>query len=133
MSDTPKPRITPTGRPFWEALARNEVAIQRCGGCGHYVFYPRVICPDCHSRDLSWEKVSGNGVLYTYTVTEPGKGKRGGDILAIVELNEGVRMATTLVGIDPDAVEIGMPLAPVFDNQTFDDVTLLRFGPAAAA
>ena len=133
MSDTPKPRITPTGRPFWEALARNEVAIQRCGDCGHYVFHPRVICPDCASRQLSWETVSGNGVLYTYTVTEPGKGKRGGDILAIVELAEGVRMATTLVGIDPDAVQIGMPVAPAFDNETFDDVTLLRFRPATTA
>ena len=132
MSDTPKPRITPTGRPFWEALARNEVAIQRCSN-GHYVFHPRVICPDCASRELTWQKVSGNGVLYTYTVTEPGKGKRGGDILGIVELNEGVRMATTLVGVDPDAVQIGMPLAPVFDNETFDDVTLLRFRPAPAA
>jgi uncharacterized OB-fold protein len=125
----PKPRITPTGRPFWDALAKGEVHIQRCGACSHYVFYPRTICPDCSSRDLSWTAVSGRGVLFTYTVTEPGKGKRGGDILAIVELDEGVRMATTLVGIDPDAVQVGVPVEPVFDNETFDDVTLLRFRP----
>jgi uncharacterized OB-fold protein len=129
----PKPRITPTGRPFWEGLRAGEVHIQRCGDCGHHVFYPRVICPDCASRDLAWTRVSGRGRLYTYTVTEPGKGSRGGEILAIVELDEGVRMATTLVGLDPDAVEIGMPLAPVFDNEAFEDVTLLRFGPAGAA
>lgn len=127
--DTPKPRITPTGRPFWDALAKGEVHIQRCGACHHYVFYPRTICPDCSSRDLAWTPVSGRGVLFTYTVTEPGKGKRGGDILAIVELDEGVRMATTLVGIDPDAVQVGVPVEPVFDNETFDDVTLLRFRP----
>jgi uncharacterized OB-fold protein len=127
---TPKPRITPTGRPFWDALAKGEVHIQRCGACQHYVFYPRTICPDCSSRDLAWTKVSGKGVLYTYTVTEPGKGKRGGDILAIVELDVGVRLATTLVGIDPDAVQVGVPVEPVFDDETFGDVTLLRFRPA---
>jgi uncharacterized OB-fold protein len=130
MSEHPKPRITPTGRPFWDALRKGEVQIQRCGGCGHYIFYPRVICPDCASRDLAWTPVSGRGVLYTYTVTEPGKGHRGGDILAIVELDEGARLPTTLVGIDPDAVEVGMPVVAHFDNESFDDVTLLRFRPA---
>jgi uncharacterized OB-fold protein len=74
--------------------------------------------------------VSGKGVLYTYTVTEPGKGKRGGDILAIVELDVGVRLSTTLVGIDPDEVKVGMPVEPLFDDVTFDDVVLLRFRPA---
>jgi uncharacterized OB-fold protein len=132
MSEHPKPRITPTGRPFWDALRKGEVHIQRCGGCGHYIFYPRVICPDCASRDLAWTPISGRGVLYTYTVTEPGKGHRGGDILAIVELDEGARLPTTLVGIDPDAVEVGMPVVAHFDNESFDDVTLLRFQPAPA-
>jgi uncharacterized OB-fold protein len=121
---TPKPRITPTGRPFWDALRRGEVHIQRCGACSHYVFYPRTICPDCSSRELSWTPVSGKGV------TEPGKGKRGGDILAIVELDVGVRLSTTLVGIDPDEVKVGMPVEPLFDDVTFDDVVLLRFRPA---
>jgi uncharacterized OB-fold protein len=127
-----KPRITPTGRPFWDALREGEIHIQHCAGCGSYVFYPRVICPECASRDLEWRPVTGRAALYTYTVTEPGKGDRGGEILAIVELEEGPRLASTLVGVDPDLVRIGMALDPVFDNDTFDDVTLLRFRPAVA-
>jgi len=126
-----KPRITPTGRPFWQALREGEIRLQRCNACGDYVFYPRVICPGCSSRDLEWRPVSGRAKLYTYTVTEPGKGARGGEILAIVELEEGPRMASTLVGVDPDEVHIGMELDPVFDNETFEDVTLLRFRPPA--
>jgi uncharacterized OB-fold protein len=106
--------------------------MQRCSGCGSYIFYPRVICPQCSSQDLEWRPLSGRAKLYTYTVTEPGKGSRGGEILAIVELEEGPRLASTLMGLDPDLVQIGMPLDPVFDNETFDDVTLLRFRPASA-
>jgi uncharacterized OB-fold protein len=127
-----KPRITPTGRPFWDALRQGEIHMQHCNGCRSYVFYPRVICPKCASQDLAWRPVTGRATLYTYTVTEPGKGSRGGEVLAIVELEEGPRLASTLVGVDPDLVRIGMALDPVFDNDTFEDVTLLRFRPTVA-
>ena len=60
---TPKPRITPTGRPFWDALRKGEVHIQRCGACSHYVFYPRTICPDCSSRDLAWTPLYGEPMV----------------------------------------------------------------------
>jgi len=131
MNMTARPRITPTGRPFWQALDRGEIHLQRCGDCHAFIFYPRVLCPECASRHLAWTPVSGRATLYTFTVTEPGKGTPGGEILAIVELEAGVRMASTLVGADPESVAIGMALEPVFDRTTYDDVTLLRFTPAA--
>ena len=62
MATTPKPRITPTGRPFWDGLAAGEIRLQQCQACHEWVFYPRTICPHCSSRDLAWKTASGRGV-----------------------------------------------------------------------
>ena len=75
--------------------------------------------------------------MYTFTVAEQPTAPPFADevpqLLAIVELTEGVRMSTTLVDVDPGAIRIGMPVAPVFDHGDADDhggITLLRFRPA---
>ena len=138
MSDYtgPLPVPTPETRPFWEAARRHELHLQRCGACGRHIFYPRAVCPHCLGADLVWEKVSGRGTLHTFTIVM--RGQKGFPlptpyVLAVVELAEGARLMTNLIGVaaDPAAVRIGMPVEVVFEDVT-PEVTLPRFRPVTA-
>ncbi|MBN84450.1 MAG: acyl dehydratase [Gammaproteobacteria bacterium] len=128
----PIPRPSTTTRPFWDGLNERKVQIQRCEGCDTWVFYPRTRCPSCLSDQLIWREVSGRGVLYTYTLarqpTAPHFADETPQQLAVVELDEGVRMTSTLVNVEPSDIVIGMRLRPYFDQVT-DAVTLLRYQP----
>jgi len=128
------PLISAIARPFWDGLAAREIRIQRCDDCHGWVFYPRAFCPTCTGRVLTWTKVDGAATLYSWTVARVPVAKPFAHldqpILAVVELANGVRLPSTLVDITPEAVRIGMALAPVFDSASYDGVTLLRFRPA---
>ncbi|MEC8833551.1 MAG: Zn-ribbon domain-containing OB-fold protein [Pseudomonadota bacterium] len=128
----PIPRPSSTTRPFWDGLNERKVQIQRCDACDSWVFYPRTRCPSCLGNQLVWHEVSGRGVLYTYTLarqpTAPHFADETPQQLAVVELDEGVRMTSTLVNVDPSDIVIGMRLRPYFD-QVSDAITLLRYQP----
>jgi uncharacterized OB-fold protein len=131
----PRPVPTPASAPFWDALRRERISIQRCDACGRWVHYPRRRCSHCLSERLSWHDVSGSGTVYTFTVARqpstPVFADEVPQIITVVELDDGPRLTTTLVGADPDTVEIGMRVDPVFDHGD-DGVTLLRFRLAPA-
>ncbi len=128
----PLPKPTPTSRPFWEAARRHELSIQRCARCQAYIYYPRERCPNCFSNQLNWERVSGRGKVYSYTVVRRAASRSFADqpyVLAIVELDERVRMTTNIVA-DPKDVKVGMPVAVYFDDVT-PEHTLVKFKPLA--
>lgn len=128
----PAPRKTAVSAPFWAGLDRAAVHIQRCRACQRYIFHPRDFCPRCGEREPEWRDVSGRGTVYSFTLAEVPVAADFAhlppQIIAIVELEEDVRLATTLVGVDPDDVRIGMPVGPVFDRDE-RGFTLLRFAP----
>jgi uncharacterized OB-fold protein len=131
----PLPVATPESRPFWDAVRRHELRLQYCGGCDRWVFYPRAVCPGCLSAGLEWRLVSGRGTLHTFTVVYRGlKNFPLGPpyVIAIVALDEGPRLMTNLVGVDPDParIRIGMPVEVAFDD-VGPDATLPRFRPRA--
>lgn len=131
----PLPTATPETRPFWDAARRHELQLQRCRACATFVFYPRAACPRCLGGDLEWQRVSGRGTLHTFTVVHRGqKGFPLGSpyVLAVVELAEGPRLMTNLVGVEPDParIHIGMPVEVAFEDVT-PEVALPRFRPAA--
>lgn len=116
-------------RMYWEGIARGELLIQRCDACSRPVFYPRSICPHCFSDQLSWIAASGKGTIYAYTVVHQAFGAFAGDvpfIVAIVELEEGVRMMTRIIGSSRERVTIGAPVRVTFESVT-EDVTLPYF------
>ena len=131
----PLPRPTPTSRPFWDGLDAGRVRLQQCMACGGWIFYPRNRCPHCLSGELAWNDVSGAGTLYTWTVCErptaPHYASWGTYVLAVVELEEGVRMTTLLVDADPARLRAGLPVEPVFERPEARGPTLLHFRPAA--
>jgi uncharacterized protein len=127
----PLPKPTPTSRPFWDAAKRHELMLQRCGGCNAFIYYPRDRCPRCLSDSLEWRRASGRGKVYSYTVVRRASTRSFSDkpyVLAIVELDEGVRM-TTNIETTPESVKIGMPVTVYFDDVT-PEHTLVKFKPA---
>lgn len=131
MSNKPMPLATAISAPFWDGLKAGRVMLQQCNSCQGWVFYPRRHCSHCWSHDLDWKEVSGAGSLYTYTVarvpTLPEFASAEPQILAVVELDEGVRMNTTLVGLDPEQIEVGMRLKPVRATVNAEGAVLLRY------
>jgi uncharacterized OB-fold protein len=127
----PLPKSTPTSRPFWEAARRHELSLQRCAACKAYIYYPRERCPHCFSDRLAWERVSGRGKVYSYTVVRRASSRSFADqpyVLAIVELDEGPRMTSNIVAA-PESVKVGMPVVVQFDDVT-PEHTLVKFKPA---
>jgi len=127
----PLPQPTPISAPFWDGLKAHEVRLQQCAS-GHWLFFPRAHCPTCGARRLNWRTVSGEGTLYSFTVarvpTLPEFSDEMPQLLAVVALDEGVHVNTTLVGVDPADVRIGQRLRPVFDERP-GSATLLRYTP----
>ena len=129
----PLPQPTPVTQPFWDALREHRVVIQRCRECGAHVYYPRAACSACWSPDLDWVEVSGRGEVHTFTIarapTAPHFRDEVPQIIALVELDEGVRLTTTLPGLRPEDVRVGLAVEPRFDDVPGGEVTLLRYAP----
>lgn len=137
MSLKPMPEMTEISKPFWQGLNEGEIRIQQCNACNGWVFYPRRHCTHCLAHDLEWKPVSGKGTLYTYTLTRiptlPEFADEMPQALAVVELEQGVRVNATLVGLAEDEIKVGMALKPVLDQVDAKGNTLLRFTAADKA
>ena len=136
MSETNKPfrvlpRVDDSTRPFWTGGEDGELRFWRCQRCGWWLHPPAPICPECLSTDLQVEAASGRAVVHTFTVNHQPwiPGFDPPYVVAIVELpeQEGLRLTTNVIGIDPADVRIGMPVQAVFDQ--YDDVWLPMFEP----
>lgn len=130
----PRPLPTPTSftRPYWEAAKHGRFVLQSCRACGTSQYFPRPVCMRCMSRDLEWREASGRGVIYSFTITRlPPEGFEGREpyVIASVEVPEGTRIMTQIVGCAPEEVRIGMPVRATFERLN-DDVALLQFEPA---
>jgi len=127
----PPPAVNPETKPFWEATAQGRLLLKRCLDCGAVIWYPRVICPDCASLRTEWFEATGRGRIYSYTVNHRGEGAYTGlppFVLAYVELDEGPRLMTNIVGADNAELAVGLPVEVVF-HDTGDGAALPRFQP----
>ncbi|KPM54113.1 hypothetical protein ACG83_18985 [Frankia sp. R43] len=126
------PTIEAETAPWWEAARRGELLVRRCGGCGRAHLYPRPFCPTCWSEDVSWEQAAGTATLYTWSQVHandlPPFRDRVPYLAAIVDLDEGPRMETTIVGVTEADLTIGMRLKVDFSD--VGEVTLPVFRPA---
>lgn len=118
--------------PFWESLRQRDVKVQRCTSCGTFRHVPKEICAECHSASFSFERVSGRGVVYTYTIVHraPTPAYQQAAPYAIVHaaMEEGFRMVATMTGIDPEAIEIGAPVRVAYTDLS-PDWTIVEFEP----
>lgn len=121
--------------PFWEAARERRLVLQRCELCGSWQHPPRPVCVSCGDPGLSlaWREVSGRGTVYSYTVVERALIAALRDqvpyVLALIELEEGQRMLSLLLGCEPVEARIG--LAVRLDFEPFGaDLQLPIFRPA---
>jgi uncharacterized protein len=126
-STAPGRIIPPLGernRPFWAGGADGRLHIAHCDSCNRWVHPPSQGCPDC-GGDLVARAVSGFGTVFTYTVNRHpfNPAVPLPYVVAIVELieQEGLRVATNIVGCEPDSVVIGMPVEVRFEEQMAGD------------
>lgn len=116
--------------PFWDSVRAHAARLQRCDGCGTFRFIPTEICARCRSEAATWTPVSGRGVVYTFTVVHraptPAYQADAPYVIAHVELEEGPRMISNLVGVDPATVRIGQPVHLVYEDQE-DGSALYKF------
>jgi len=144
------PTVSPESKPFWDGTALGKILLPQCNDCGTVIWYPRTSCPECMSTDVDWFEASGRGTIYSFAIVR----RAGGPwrdalpyVLAYVELEEGPRVLTNIVGsVDaggtpappgdvgdtpapPGELEVGQAVEAVFDD-TGEGNALVRFRPS---
>jgi uncharacterized protein len=118
------PTVIEETRPFWEGTLVDELRIQRCGACSNLQLPGGPCCTTCLSQDLSWERASGRGTVFSFTVVRhafhPSFADQVPYVVADVTLAEGPIVTSNVTGCAPDDVVIGMPVEVWFDEQIED-------------
>ncbi len=136
MPKRPLPRFPePNSEPFWEGVKQRVLRYQTCDACETVVFYPRQHCPECLSTELSWKISKGEGTVYTYSVVRqnrmPAFVELGAYSVAYIDLDEGFRMMSSVVGVaDPTTdIQIGQRVKVEFEEQDEGDYPIPVFRP----
>ena len=128
----PLPAISSLNRPYWEGLTQRRLVMPQCNECGKFWYPPTPFCPECWSRDFTWQQLSGRGRVNSWVVFHQAYFSSFKDDIpynvAEVELEEGPRLLTNLVEVDNADIQIGMAVEVCFDDIT-DEVTLAKFRP----
>ncbi|MCU4183444.1 Zn-ribbon domain-containing OB-fold protein [Acidiferrimicrobium sp. IK] len=128
------PTIDDDTRPFWDAVRGGRFLIVRCRSCGAAHHYPRPFCPSCWSEEVEWEQASGRATLYTWSTVfvndAPPFSSRLPYVAAVVDLEEGPRVMTNVVGCPPEELRVGMALTVAYEEAT-PEITIPVFTPAA--
>ena len=131
----PKPRPAPESMPYWEAAKEHRLALPRCDDCEQFWFPPSRTCPHCLSMNFAFKTVSGRGKVFSFVtfhrVYRPAFAEDVPYVVALVELDEGPRLLTNILGITPDNVRCEMAVEVVFDDYD-TDVSIPKFKPIRA-
>jgi hypothetical protein len=107
-----EPPLDPDLEVFWDGTREQRLLLPRCRSCGELFWYPRPTCPHCLSDDLEWTAASGPGTVHAVSVmhrpANPFMADRTPYAVVLVDLDEGVRLMSNVVGVDADGVHIGM-------------------------
>jgi uncharacterized OB-fold protein len=128
------PSMTADSQFFWDGVREHRLLIQRCTSCGVLRHPPRPMCPQCQS--LEWDAIesSGRGTVFSFVIPHhpPLPWFPEPFVVALIDLEEGTRIVSNVVGIAPAAVTIGLPVVVRFE--AFDgDVVLPLFAPEGAS
>ncbi|HEX5587666.1 MAG TPA: OB-fold domain-containing protein [Acidimicrobiia bacterium] len=128
-----EPVQTDVSAPFWDATREQRLLLQWCTDCEQPIFYPRAACPACFGSRLEWRPASGNGEVYAVTVDHrPQITTRRTEeqfAVALIDLDEGVRMMSNVIGCPPEDVTVGMRVVVAWEPLS-DGRHLPQFTPA---
>ena len=126
----PLPIPTADNAPFYEAARGGELRLQRCTRCGRFRHYPRPTCPACLAREHTWERASGRGTVWTWTIvrgpTLPAFEAKLPYNVVDVLLDEGVHFVSEVLDCAPEDIRAGMPVEAVFVPAS-EEITLVKF------
>lgn len=129
----PLPTIDDGNRPFWQAAQQGTLMLQKCGECGHIRYPINHVCPRCLSDRLDWVALSGRGTVYSSIVFHQVYHQAFAlDVpynVSLIQLEEGPRMFSNVVGMPPSDVKVGDAVTVTFDPVT-PEVSIPRFKPA---
>ncbi len=117
----PEPRPAPESMPYWEAAKQHRLELPQCEACQQYWFPPSRTCPHCLSAKVQWTPVSGRAKVFSFVIYDrvyhPAYAQEVPYVVALVELEEGPRLLTNVVGVAPLDVRCDMPLRVVFEDR----------------
>ncbi|MBD9474500.1 Zn-ribbon domain-containing OB-fold protein [Achromobacter sp. ACM01] len=130
LAQRPLPQPTRITQPYWDAAKESRLVIQQCACCKTRQFYPREFCTACLSDDIEWIDSAGLGTVYTYTVnrrpSNAALSEKVPYVVAMIDLDEGVRMMANIIDTPPEAVRIGSRVRVCFE-QVSDEISLPQF------
>ena len=131
MPNRMRPVIGHDNKAWWDRVNEGELPIQRCSSCGTLRHPPRPMCWKCHSLESENINASGKGIVYSYVVVHKPEvpGYEYPLAVGLIELEEGTRIVSNIIGIDPKDVEIGMAVE-VSIEAVDDEMNLPLFKPA---
>lgn len=130
----PAPLVTDDNAVFWEAARDGRLVAQRCATCGRLRHPPRPMCPECRSLEVESVELSGRGTVHSYAILHHPRHPafEYPVLVVLVDLDEGVRVVSNLVGVDPSEVRIGLTVDVEFERRG-DDWSVPVFRPSSAA
>ena len=132
--EKPLPQPNADTKPFWDGCKEHQLRFQKCRNCGHVRWPASIICPMCYSYDTEWIVASGKGKVYTFAIYHQAYHKAFESdlpyVTASVELEEGPRILTNIVGCSPDEVRCDMPVEVKWEDIT-EEFSLPKFKPVS--
>jgi uncharacterized OB-fold protein len=118
--EKPRPRIGPDNEPFWHGCRAHRLMLPTCRACGKPHLPPGPVCPLCFSDDIAWQAASGLGRICTWTLVHKAwfpafKDETPYNVVQ-VELDEGPRLTSRIVGCGDQKIQIGQRVEVVFDD-----------------
>lgn len=126
----PLPEPQKWSRAFWDGAKQGKLLLKRCKDCGHIDHPPYMYCTECMSFNHEWIEASGKGKIHTFTTTylgaPPAFAHEQPYTVAMIDLEEGVRMLSNIIGAKPEDIKIDLDVEAVFEDVT-DEITLVKF------
>ncbi|MBT3428282.1 MAG: hypothetical protein HOL98_06260 [Gammaproteobacteria bacterium] len=123
-------------REFWEGTKQHEFRYQQCNQCDEVVFYPRRHCPGCTAGELIWKVSTGKGTVYTYSVVRqsyhPFFRNRVPYAVAWIDLEEGPRILSNVVGVDDPLNDVSIGMAVQVEWEEHENLNIPLFKPLAS-
>jgi uncharacterized OB-fold protein len=127
----PAPVVNADSAPYWQGARDNKLLLQRCSDCGTLRFFPRYLCTECGSDNTGWVEATGRGTVHSFTVVHraafPEFQERTPYVVALIDLEEGPRMMSNIVGADSLEVEIGDAVTVEFEDRGDDGAKVPQF------
>ena len=131
----PVPAITPDMREFFDGARSGRLMVQKCDNCGKLRFPAHDLCSKCNSTASQWVAVSGRGEVFSFNIMHqlyhPGFASEVPYAVVMVELEEGCKFVSNLIGVKPHDIKCGMPVEVAFEKLN-DEVTMPKFRLRAA-